>query len=138
EPQPSSVAAPEMPVATLLVAGGWKGIWRKEGKLALEEILPTYLRGRRWFRSKARRIKEAVIQEIIPIPPLSNASLVLINVEYTDGDPELYALALSFADGEQAKRVQMEFPESILAHLHSGGEDGILYEALRDKQVCQT
>ena len=138
EPQPASVAAPEMPVATLLVAGGWKGIWRKEGNLALEEILPAYLRGRRWFRSKARRIKQAVIQEVIPIPGVAKASFVLINVEYTDGEPELYALALSFAEGEQAKRVQLDFPESILAHIRSAGEDGILYEALRDKQVCQT
>ena len=138
EPQPASAVVPDTPVATLVVTEGWKGLWRKEGKDALEDILPAYLRRRRWFRSKARRIKAATIQEVIPIPTVPKAALVLIHLEYTEGDPELYALALTSAAGEEAQRVQTEFPESVLAHLRSGKEEGILYDALRDKHFCQT
>jgi maltose alpha-D-glucosyltransferase/alpha-amylase len=137
EPQPAAVAVQETPVATLLIPDGWEGIRRKQGRAALEEILPAYLRQRRWFRSKARRIKSATIQDVIPIGSMK-AAVLLVNVEYTDADPELYAIALTIAAGEQAKRIHQEFPESVFAHIRIADEDGILYDALRDKQFCHT
>jgi maltose alpha-D-glucosyltransferase/alpha-amylase len=57
-------------------------------------------------------------------------------VEYTEGEPEIYLIAVAFAAGEQAKRVQSDFPDASIAHVIAKPEEGILYEALRDKPFC--
>ena len=138
EAQPASTAVQESPVPTIKVAAGWESMWRKDEKNAFEEMLPNYLRRRRWFRSKARRIKSADIQEIITIPTTAKGYVLLVHLEYTEGDPELYALGVTFATGEEAARLQHEHPEAILAHLRWGDESGILYDAFREKEFCQS
>ncbi len=137
EAQPASEVQ-EAPVPTIRVSRGWESMWRKDEKTAFEEILPGYLRRRRWFRSKGRRIKSATIQEIIPIPTTAKGYVLLVHLEYTEGDPELYALGVTFAAGEEAARIQHENPESVLADLRWGDESGILYDAFREKEFCQS
>jgi maltose alpha-D-glucosyltransferase/alpha-amylase len=137
EPQPIVSKVQEVAVGTLRVAGSWENVFRKNAKDEFEELLPEYLRRRRWFRGKARRLKSARIQELVPLPYDSlNAYLLLLQAEYTEGDPESYAVAVTFASGEQAKKVESDYPEAVIAHLTVNQEQGVLYEALRDKAFC--
>src|SRR4029453_12277511 len=76
-------------------------------------------------------------QEIITIPTTAKGYVLLVHLEYTEGDPELYALGVTFATAEEAARLQHEHPESVLAHLRWGEESGILYDAFRKKEFCQ-
>ena len=60
---------------------------------------------------------------------------MLLRVNYTQGQPDLYTLPLSVAQGEKAEEVSRESPESLLARLqHPDGSTGIIYSALYDPQ----
>jgi maltose alpha-D-glucosyltransferase / alpha-amylase len=60
---------------------------------AIELRLPFLLPHRRWFVSKAKTIRVTRIVGRIPIAP--HQELFLINVEFDEGEPEIYALPLS-------------------------------------------
>jgi maltose alpha-D-glucosyltransferase/alpha-amylase len=102
----------------------------------LLRILPAYVRGRRWFRSKARRIKSVSLHESVPIPlPAGEARLAMFDIEYTEGEPERYVLPLALGRGEEAERLVHDAPHALVAHVAPDGEDGVqwvLYDALYD------
>jgi len=131
----------ERRVPALRVAGGWEQLFRKEAKTGLEKILPDYLKTRRWFGGKARRIKSVSIRESVPLPGTDPPSaLLLVQVEYSDVEPETYSFPVAFATGEHAARVQRESPHAVVAHLTVGrtnGEGkGVLSDAFFEKDVC--
>ncbi|HEU5394175.1 MAG TPA: putative maltokinase, partial [Candidatus Methylomirabilis sp.] len=131
-------AAAEAQVPTLPVAGGWESVFRREGKAALESILPAYMQSRRWFGGNARGLKAAELVDAVPLPHTAEgAHVTLVRVEYLEGDPETYLLILAVASGEQADRVRAEAPHAVLARLAGRNGDGILYEALREGSVCE-
>lgn len=65
---------------------------------AFGQRLPALLPTRRWFVSKARTVRAARVADILAVPT-SNAetqwALFIATVEYTDGEPETYAIPLS-------------------------------------------
>jgi maltose alpha-D-glucosyltransferase/alpha-amylase len=96
-------------------------------RATLSRILPYFLRERRWFRGTGRAIHAALIDDIVPLPK-SRSYLLLIRVEYSDGDPETYTLPLSVAEGDGAGQ------EWILAGLRTAdGRAGVLYSSLRNR-----
>jgi maltose alpha-D-glucosyltransferase/alpha-amylase len=62
------------------------------------------------------------------------ALLVVLSVEYVQGDPEEYLLPLAFAPGEEAERLQRESAQLVVAPLQvqEPGERGLLYDAVAD------
>jgi len=98
-----------------------------------------YLRGRRWFGGKARRIRSTRIREALRIPYAASAAyLAVVQVDYTDGDSEAYALPLACAAGERADHVRRELPHGVVASVLSGDDagPGVLYDALGDREFC--
>ena len=131
----------ERKVPELQVAGSWENLFRKEGKGGLERILPGYLKMRRWFGGKARRIKSTTIREAVPLPGTSPPSvLAMAQVEYAEGDPEIYSMPLVFASGERSAQVQKEHPLAVVARLTvkrgNGGQDGVVYDGFLENDVC--
>ncbi len=131
----------ERRVPSLQVTGSWEQLFRKEGRAGLEKILPDYLKTRRWFGGKARRIKSVNIHESIPLAGTDPASvLLLVRVEYPDIEPETYSFPVAFATGKDAARVQKESPQAVVAHLKvgrgNGNGEGILCDAFFEKDVC--
>jgi maltose alpha-D-glucosyltransferase/alpha-amylase len=121
---------------TLRVGVKWDSVFRGKSREALEGILPQYLLTRRWFGGKAQQIKWAKIGEVLLLPNgPTEAAIVLVQVEYLEGDGETYALPLAFASGARAEEVLREHVYSILARLRLKGRDdeGILYDAIVDK-----
>ncbi|MCM8748606.1 maltose alpha-D-glucosyltransferase [Thermomicrobiaceae bacterium CFH 74404] len=114
--------------------------FRRDGQLdlgparrALESLLPTYLRGRRWFAGKARRIKAARITGQVPVPYGQRSAVVLfITVEYTEGDPETYVLPVTWVNGELAGQIVERLPHYVLARTDGGIGEGLLVDALAD------
>jgi maltose alpha-D-glucosyltransferase/alpha-amylase len=110
-----------------LVVDSWENVFSDAVRATLNPMLPAFLRGRRWFRSRARKIRVAEIHEVVPFPK-SHSFLVFLRVEFTEGDPDFYTLALSVATGE------VDDPEFILARLRGpDGATGTLYGALRNR-----
>ena len=105
-------------------------------------MLPAYLRARRWFRSKARRIKTVALRDAMPVT-LDGADSVeresriaIFDVEYTEGEAEAYVLPLALGRGEEVERIVAETPQALVA-LRGAAERlrtarWLLYDALYD------
>ncbi|MBI5369529.1 MAG: maltose alpha-D-glucosyltransferase [Planctomycetes bacterium] len=128
--EPAAVEAGEAP--TLEVAGGWEALFSGAGRTRLEELLPAYLRTRRWFAGKARTIKAARVADAVPlgdVPPA--ARLCRIAVEYTDGSPESYFLPLALAESRATGGPAKGVARAALVRLRSGGDglEGVVCDA---------
>ena len=136
EPAEISVTS-EAPLPLLTVRGSWDSLVQQRDKGSLEALLPSYIRRCRWFGGKARTIHTVEIVEAMPV--LHEAPLgyiTLIQVTYTDGEPETYVLPLTFTTEEHA--TQMLDSPAAICHLrgHSPDQDkaGVLYDAMWDKR----
>ncbi len=101
---------------------------------ALEGIIPPMLRKRPWFLGKNRNITAVHLRPLLSLPGTS-AHLMLLNVEYGEGDPETYLIPLSLATDAKAAAVLHHHPEVVLASLEGAGAkgDAILYGATLDR-----
>ena len=116
----------------------WPDLFREGAPEGLGEILPGFLAARRWFPSARRRIESVEVMEALPVSWDDEvAHLTLLRVEYGEGDPEVYALPLAFATGEHAGRVQADRSQQLLMRLAAGGEEGIVYEAMRNRAFAE-
>ncbi len=121
---------PVVPVTAL------SALWEANGKAAIAAVLPAFLYSRRWFRSKGRRFRSAIITEVIPIVP-GKYVLSLVRAEYTTGDPEDYLIPIACARGDEAQLIQEESPESLLAEVHApDGTRMLLYSATINPEFC--
>jgi len=142
EPQAAEVIEPaEAELPSLTAQNDWADILHSRHKTALAAILPDYLRARRWFAGKARTIQQVDILEAIPVPrqhPVAYTTLV--EVVYTDGEPETYVLPMMFATGERA--AQVKDSSAAIARLrvqtHRQTEEGLLYDAMFDNAFATT
>lgn len=143
QPQRAEVTIPARPEARaplLSLSGSWEEVFQEKTRGALEAILPDFLRARRWFGGKARTIQSAHVVETIRVPYGSEtAYLLFVQVRYTEGDPEIYAIPLLYLSGERATQAQEEVPQAVVARLklQERGEEGVLYDALWDKDFAK-
>jgi maltose alpha-D-glucosyltransferase/alpha-amylase len=134
------LASGEPQLSTVVVAGKWDSVFRGNAKGSLEEVLPSCLRGRRWFGGKARSIKSAKIREAIPVGNgSSEAYVALVQVEYIEEDGETYALPLAYATDEKVDQILHDYPQAafVRIHLKDKAETGIIYDALVDKDFAE-
>jgi maltose alpha-D-glucosyltransferase/alpha-amylase len=116
--------------------GNWTELVRGDERDVLEAVLPTYLRGSRWFRGKARQITSATVVRAIPIPVgHRDVLLSLVEVHYLDADTEIYVLPLGYADGDRARELSVTAPNSIVLSREGGG---VLYDAMADDEFLNT
>jgi maltose alpha-D-glucosyltransferase / alpha-amylase len=129
----------ERELPRLNVSAPWTRVLTARGRGSLEDVLPDYLRERRWFGGKSRRIKSARVQDAIPLDSSgSGVVLTLVLVEYTEGNPETYAIPLAFAFGEHAGHLLEHSPQAALTRLNvRNGDDGIIFDALFEPAVAE-
>ena len=106
----------------------------------LTQLLPAYLRGRRWFRSKTRRIRSVSVEDSIPLRATSGeAALVILTVEYTEGELETYVLPVALSHSEEAEHIVRDAHSALIAYVTPAGDEGprwLLYDALHDPSVA--
>jgi len=111
----------------------WEEVFSDTVQTAITRLLPSFLRTRPWFLSRNRRIRTVDLADIVSLPETS-AHLLLVRVEFDEGEPEIYQLPLSVAHGPEVEQVAANLPEFVLAHLESDdGSKGLLYSAFRDR-----
>jgi maltose alpha-D-glucosyltransferase/alpha-amylase len=111
------------------VSASWHELLDPRIRSPLEKILPRYLSGQRWFRSKSRAIKGARFAgNAVPTPATSDAALALAEVTFDQGDPETYALLIRSAP---------ENSDNPMLHVHSTREapSAVLVDASRDTEL---
>jgi maltose alpha-D-glucosyltransferase/alpha-amylase len=127
--------AAELPLIT--VGTNWEELLATQGRASFERLLPKYMQARRWFRGKARTIKGLRLIDSLPLSYGGvSAQIAMVGVDYTEGNPELYVLPLSFAAGELAQQLLAEAPHAVLARvaLRARGGEGLLYDPLIEKE----
>lgn len=121
----------------LMMVKSFRHALDSSGRQVLRRLLPSFLPTRRWFRSKARKIRSLDIVDAIPFDH-TGATFVLIRVEYNSGDPELYVVPLSIATGKDRDDILKNNPAIVVARLQdNSGEEGVLYGSFRSKAFCE-
>jgi maltose alpha-D-glucosyltransferase/alpha-amylase len=120
--------APELTTqdAPLVAAGSWNELLTARNRDALDRALASYLPTRRWFSGKARVIQTTRIVDAVPLG--GEMRLVLLEVEFTDGEPQLYSIPLTIANVRREQDQSRTLP--AIARLRDGA---ILQEALQDE-----
>lgn len=125
----------------LQAAHHWEDLLEGTAADALTRVLPAVLLTRRWFGGKARRIETVRIVESMAISAgEATMRLLLIRVEYGEGNAETYQLPLTAAFGAEALRIQRDFPQAVIAPLtvsrNDGEQQGLLYDALWSRDLA--
>jgi maltose alpha-D-glucosyltransferase/alpha-amylase len=116
----------------LIVVESWAQVFQGRSLAILLRRLPAYLKTRRWFQGKDRTIRTIDVLDTVPIPDTS-AHLLLGQIEYTDGDPQIYVLPGSVATGDASEQVKANLLDVSVAQLHAeDGTRGVLYSAIFD------
>ncbi len=115
------------------VEGSWESVLTGTPKERLESVLSGYIRQRRWFAGKARRVKSAQISDVVSVPGASDsADLATVVVTYAEGDPDTYQLPLAYAKSAEAPQILERWPHCAIAWVRVQGDKdrGLLYDAL--------
>jgi maltose alpha-D-glucosyltransferase/alpha-amylase len=102
-------------IATLAV-DSLKETWNEDTMARFVQILPRILRKRRWFLGRNKTITRVSVEDVIPLR-LADVAILLICVEYSDGEDEQYTIPLAVASGPLAEAVLRDHQEAVLARL---------------------
>jgi maltose alpha-D-glucosyltransferase/alpha-amylase len=130
----SAAEAGETPELTLRAGRPWQAVLRDGPRdRFFNQVLPDYLQHCRWFRGKARAIREIFPVDDIPLQKGEFAPrMVLFQVLYIEGSPETYALPLAYLPLDHVGHLLEEFPQARICSLRLGSEEGVLFDAIYD------
>jgi len=119
-------------VPELVLSDGMVGLLRGADSERLEEILPSYVASQRWFGAKARRLRSVRIIDSLPVTHARRTTHVaVIEIQYVEGDPDLYVLPLTTAHGRSAEQVLERAPWAVVARIEQP-PGTIVIDALAD------
>lgn len=123
----------------LLTLTKWEELTQSRTRAKLEnEILPAYLTKAHWFIGKGRTLETVTIadQAVVGLDD-KKGTLLLIEVTYEQGMPELYQIPVTFVQGERASQITTSSPQAVLAQMKLGDEEGLLCDALFTPRLHQ-
>jgi len=123
--------APEVTTqdAPLIPARAWDEVFATRSRDAVERALRGYLPTRRWFGGKARVINSVAIRDAIELP--NDMRLLLLDVDFTDGEPQTYLLPVAIANVRREQDQGRNLP--VIARLRDGA---ILYEPVQEDEFA--
>jgi maltose alpha-D-glucosyltransferase/alpha-amylase len=115
------------------VAPRWEAVFKGRGRAVLEEALAAFLPARRWFGGKARGLRAVQVAETIELAAGQRTDqILLLHVEYREGEPETYVLPLAMAPAGEMQRLRAE-GAALLATVGAKTDEAVIYEPLRDR-----
>ncbi len=121
-----------IPVAAV---SDWAALFAGKNRTAIERALPAFLKTQRWFRGGSRTVRAATIAEVVPLAN-NSAYCLFADVDYSEGDGERYFLMFSVASNGDAHEIWQRTPETVAIRLTGpGGEQGVLYQSLRQEET---
>src|SRR6266436_1841014 len=107
---PGAAVLPEIKVMS-----DWDTVFVGSARERLETVLLGYVKQRRWFAGKARRLKAAQIQDVINVPGVDGtAYLVTVSVSYAEGDPDTYLVPMAHANPAEATQILERWPHAAI------------------------
>ena len=131
----------QLPVVTTTAT--WQSLFENSrSRAALEAVLPAVISGKRWFGGKARRITGLAISGSSELPGLGDPTprLLMIEVTYSDGEPETYVLPVQYLADEYAEEFLLDHPGAGLVRFVGRGErglNGFLVDAMAEEGFAQ-
>jgi maltose alpha-D-glucosyltransferase/alpha-amylase len=108
-------------------------VFSLETRSGIAKLLPSVLPSRTWFLGRNRTLRDVSINDVVPVPE-SSSYLLLTDIEYTDGDPDTYLIALAIATGEKAEAILRDNRDSVLARIAGiSDQTMIVYSAVLDR-----
>ena len=134
--EPAEVSTALAEQAPLNATGGWERIFDGVNRERLETVnFPEYLPKQRWFAAKSRRIKST---RIIDWTPLNTSSaLVLAEVCFAEGAPDVYLLPLAMTFSEAAGELRQAAPNAVVASIVFERSSGLLHDGVFDDKACR-
>src|SRR5262249_25095321 len=119
-------------VPALRVANRWDDAVRGPQKPQFEALLPGHLLGRGWYRGGGRTLRTVDLLESVELPGTPVPTVLPgVRCDYGEGDADVYALPLAFAEGPAADEIMQRQPFSAVARV-LGGQEGLIYDAMYD------
>jgi trehalose synthase-fused probable maltokinase len=107
-------------------------------KMLEASILPAYLNTCRWFAGKARKQESVQIDNLIKLPVYESVAFVLIlKVNYSEGNPENYFLPISFIDSDKSNSKEI-LPKGIISLAYCHEKRGLIVDSIYDEDFQQT
>jgi maltose alpha-D-glucosyltransferase/alpha-amylase len=118
-----------------LLAEDWEAVLEGFGRSQLETLLPEYLPKQRWFGGKSRQIRAS---RIVDWGELAGSAgvVVMVEVQYSNGEPDTYLVPLAIAYGPDTERLRQDHPNAILAAVVSEQGRGLLHDAAFADPAC--
>jgi maltose alpha-D-glucosyltransferase/alpha-amylase len=161
KPQPAAPAGTVEPPLLGVSAPNWTGIFRGRARQRLEEALPDYLQSRPWFQGRLRLLKSATLREVLPLTPSplsplplegergrgegdEGPRLTLVQIDYDEGEPEVYLLPLAFAAASEEAANPSVPPGPVIVRLRMLGPSdkinvtGVLYDPSGERGFVET
>ncbi len=122
----------DLPVLESVTA--WEGVFREPNRSRLEmQILPGYIKKQRWFRAKGRNFSCLRIHDAVHLSnEWGHHYLLIVQIHYTQGNPELYLLPVSFCREADLPRQEESAGQGIIGYLKFLGDHGALLDSLFD------
>jgi len=125
----------------LRLAADWRGLPAEPpARRKLCRILKGYIKKRRWFGGKARKIRTVEIEDSIAAGPGSRDAIFLVlKVRYAEGGPERYLLPVLLSTGRKALGLRRLQKDLAIAWLASSGRgpSGLVHEAIASRGFCR-
>ncbi len=120
----------------VLQVRAWEDLWGEQGRVELERTLPRFLRSQHWFLGKRRNIRQVSVLDLVPVQ--KNLSyFILVQIDFDEGEPDTYALAMALALGDKIEQIRRDTPELALVEVRDAEDrQGILWGAFSDKDFC--
>jgi len=115
-----------------LTIDDWEHLLRKTNSFNMDNsVLISYMMKMRWFGGKSRVLESMRIINHATISLATHSIyLLLIEVTYQSGLPEIYQLPVAFGTGDFANKLKESCPQSVIALLSAGDEEGVVYDAI--------
>ena len=102
----------------------------------LTGLMLNYVQKNRWFRGKAKKIRNVQLKDIIPLENGNlNSYLLFIEIIYIEGKNEQYVILLSVETGEEIAAIRHKHPEAMVAFAEIDGHEGLIYDGLYNQNV---
>ena len=109
----------------------WEDVLNGDARSLLEnKILLSYLDKTTWFKGKGRKVDSINIQNVVAIPVVQTpVYFLLVDVNYENGLPETYHLAITAVYNDAIEKLSTNCPESVMAQMQIHNKPALLCDA---------
>jgi maltose alpha-D-glucosyltransferase/alpha-amylase len=111
----------------LVVVSSPELIWQYESRLVLMRAFTAFVAKQQWYLGGYRQVRTPSYYGLLTLSP-GRFYIVLLQLEYTEGDPEVYSIPIS---------LQAEPAGCAIANVRVGSETLVLSEASEDSEFAE-